>query len=305
MARAPSPLLSLILVALGCGGTGPWVDTEVLLQVDEDATSCPPASEVETSALFNPGWCGTIVRAVTGEGELRTDEDFGEGGLFPAVCAYPATARNANEGCVVGRPFGGDAAAVAGLPDGEHAGWRAMARGEHASVAAFAQLTLDLMALGAPLALLAEVAAAQADEVRHAALACDRAGVTADFAPFPFAGPITPCADPVAVAVAAVREGCLGETVSAWVAARDAAQAAGEDRAVLEAVAADEARHAALSWKIVAWLLRTHPEVRGPVVAALRAPVAVGSPFGAVTPAEVQAVLADVLAPAAAALLAA
>jgi hypothetical protein len=48
--------------------------------------------------------------------------------------------------------------------------WRENGRTEHASVAAFARLTLDLMALGAPAALLAAAQRDAADEVRHTEL---------------------------------------------------------------------------------------------------------------------------------------
>ena len=57
-------------------------------------------------------------------------------------------------------------AAPAGLADQ----WRENGKTEHASVAAFARLTLDLMALGAPPALIADVQKDALDEIRHAEL---------------------------------------------------------------------------------------------------------------------------------------
>jgi hypothetical protein len=78
------------------------------------------------------------------------------------------------------------------------------------------------------------------------------------------------------IAADTVRDGCLGETVGALL-AREAARRA-EDPAVREsllAIAADEERHAALSWRIVAWALREGGhDVREAVVAAFRAPPA-------------------------------
>jgi len=187
-------------------------------------------------------------------------------------------------------------------------------------VAAFARLTLDLLALGAPHDLIAAVQAAAVDEVEHARLAYQIASRLADQplqpGPLPFAAPITPSTDPVAVAVAAVREGCLGETVGAWLVAHAADHVADPDiAAVLHRIADDEARHAALSWRLVAWLMKTGgPAVRPAVIAALQQPLTVaaypGSPAHGILTAEqttalCQRVRGEVLVPAIEALLAA
>ena len=67
--------------------------------------------------------------------------------------------------------------------------WRENARKEHASIAAFSQLALDLMAVGAPPHLLAAAHRDAADEVRHAELCYGVArsidGVALSPAPFP------------------------------------------------------------------------------------------------------------------------
>ncbi|MCH9684614.1 MAG: ferritin-like domain-containing protein [Deltaproteobacteria bacterium] len=137
--------------------------------------------------------------------------------------------------------------------------WLCDALFEHASIASFARSTLELMAVGAPASLLAETHRAALDEVRHAALCFDLAAAYG--APATAPGPL-PCAGPRASSRSSVArttfvEGCVGETVAALVAKR-AASACTDPvvTAVLETIADDEARHAALAWKVVQWLLR-------------------------------------------------
>jgi hypothetical protein len=71
-------------------------------------------------------------------------------------------------------------------------------------------------------------------------------------------------------AAAAVREGCIGETVAALLAAEQARGARDADvRAALEKIAGDEARHAELAWRFVAWAAdRGGSEVRAAVARA-------------------------------------
>jgi hypothetical protein len=139
-------------------------------------------------------------------------------------------------------------------------GWAHDARMEHASVAAFAELALELLALGAPAHLVRAAHAARGDEIRHAelsfALAAAHAGVQVGPGPLPIAGALGEVSL-VALARAAAREGCVGETVAALIAAEQRDRAVDPTaRAALEEIAADEARHAAFSWQLVAWALR-------------------------------------------------
>jgi hypothetical protein len=151
--------------------------------------------------------------------------------------------------------------------------WAESALAEHASVASFARLVLELLALGAPAELVIAAQRALGDEIEHASLAFGIASALRDAPCGP--GPLDVGAalgrgvDPVAIAEATVLEGCVNETVSACLALaeRDAATVAAA-RAALERIAADEVEHAALSWRIVAWLVRRHGE---PVRAAVRA----------------------------------
>lgn len=139
--------------------------------------------------------------------------------------------------------------------------WTRVGQMEHASVAAFARFALELLALGAPGWALAETSAAMADETAHAHAAFLVASAYAGYEIGPAALSIEGALGvgaPSARAVLAtlLREGCLGETLAAIEATEALHQA--EDpaiRAVLERIAADETRHAALAWRTMAWLL--------------------------------------------------
>jgi hypothetical protein len=141
--------------------------------------------------------------------------------------------------------------------------WRENARTEHASVAAFARLTLDLAALGAPPALLAAAQNDALDEIRHAQMCLSLAraldGKDFGFAPFPEAqrARTLPRFRPFALAALAVDsliDGALHEGVSARVVAQLARRAEPPAvRALLKQIAADEGRHARHGWDVVEW----------------------------------------------------
>ncbi|MEM6292497.1 MAG: hypothetical protein AAGA54_14580 [Myxococcota bacterium] len=136
--------------------------------------------------------------------------------------------------------------------------WLSDAAAEHASVAAFARVAMELMAVGAPPQLLDDTLQAAKDEVGHAQ-ACY--GMASRFTPrvlgpgaLPAAAPRT--ADLVQVAVDAFLEGCVGETTAALVAERAAARATDQHaHDVLAVIAEDESQHAALAWRTVSWAL--------------------------------------------------
>jgi hypothetical protein len=128
---------------------------------------------------------------------------------------------------------------------------------EHASIAAFARFALQLLALGAPPELVADATRAMADETRHArvcfALASRYAGRDLGPGPLEVAGALG-VVDLLEVVELVVAEGCLGETTAALEAAW-AAEGATDPavREALGAIAEDEARHAALALRFVAW----------------------------------------------------
>ncbi len=155
--------------------------------------------------------------------------------------------------------------------------WLEDARMEHASIAAFARAMLELMAMGAPPDLLLGAAEAGADEVEHARLCL---GVAAKldgraFEPSPLPGLPSRVqgpseADWIRFARDTFVEGCVGETIATLIATRAARVC--EDplsRSVLERIAADETRHAALAWRTIAWVLEVSGEARVPVELAL------------------------------------
>jgi hypothetical protein len=156
------------------------------------------------------------------------------------------------------------------------AAWTADALAEHASVASFARFSLSLLAAGAPADLVADAHRAALDEVRHAelcfALATAYAGEEIGPGRFPAGDRIEASGSLIALAVAAVREGCVGETIAAVLVAEQAARATDPAvRAALEQIASDEARHAELAWRTVAWAVEAGgPEVRRAVAAAFR-----------------------------------
>jgi hypothetical protein len=145
---------------------------------------------------------------------------------------------------------------------------------EHASIAAFARFSLQLLALGAPPDLVAAAAAAMADETRHAELCFELASRygARDCGPGPLAleGAFE-AVDLGSIVELVLEEGCIGET-SAALEARWAAEAASEPpvREVLERIAADEERHAALAFRFVAWALARNPSLLPRVQARLR-----------------------------------
>lgn len=216
---------------------------------------------------------------------------------FTDACCYRMRAVN-NTGGAVGRPFdvGGEARVAsagasagwcedvaldtAALPSALRERlvgyWSRIGADEHASVASFSRFNLELLALGAPAHLLAASTRAIGDEIAHARIAWGLAGALAGTRPG--AGPLAVdraldrSSDPEAVLLAAIREGCLNETVCA-AQARAAAEGAADPqvRALLARVADDEARHAELSWAFVRWLLGERPELASAARAAFAA----------------------------------
>jgi hypothetical protein len=163
---------------------------------------------------------------------------------------------------------------------------------EHASVAAFARFALQLLALGAPSELVAETSRAMADETRHAEVCfglARRYGL--DAAPGPLdVGGVLGEVSLERVLDLVVIEGCIGESGAAL----EAAWASGSAtepvvREALGGIAEDEARHAALAFRFVAWAASRHdwvlPRVRCLVAAAVLGGEAGGGAEEPVSPA--------------------
>jgi hypothetical protein len=157
--------------------------------------------------------------------------------------------------------------------------WLYDARMEHASVAAFSRLSLLLMSVGAPSALVELAHRAAIDEVEHARTCFAIAASLSDDSRSVGPGPLslegmTMHTDLRSIALEAAAESCVGETVAALglsCAAQSCSGAALKSR--LRAMAEEELSHAALGFRIVAWALpQLSCSAREEVLAALRVP---------------------------------
>ena len=205
------------------------------------------------------------------------------------MCCYPVIQRDdPNDGCTPGRPcFIAGQLTFAAIERGDswHAAlalqevaldeatrseignhWLQVALGEHASIAAFSRLSLELLTFGAPATLVQACQQAALDEVKHAqgafSIASFYLGRSVSAGPLPLGQSLALAASIEDMMLAAINEGCVEETLSALVAKHSAMHV---DDPVLGAwlhtVAQDEARHAALSWKILQWGLSQAPEL--------------------------------------------
>ncbi|MGC4094198.1 MAG: ferritin-like domain-containing protein [Polyangiaceae bacterium] len=239
------------------------------------------------SYAYEPG-CNFPAYACQQTADQCASDDDCSVGLICTVSGADAIRVCSMETCAVGRPFLVEAeqrrAAVVGRADwaarcapelsalsieqrrllAKH--WSKVGCLEHASIAAFARFALELLAFGAPRELLELCNAAQADETLHAelafALASSYHGAPLGPGPLDVAGALDAPNLTRSVRTAFL-EGCIGETVAAIeaAAARDAT-ADPNARAVLERIAADEARHAELAFRFVKWALsRCAPEL--------------------------------------------
>lgn len=167
--------------------------------------------------------------------------------------------------------------------------WLDQAASEHASVASFNRFALQLLALGAPASLVTAAVEAALDEVRHAELCYGLASRYAEQRVGPGKLPLPSEAiavDPVTVALETLREGCLGESLASEL-AREASEYV-RDPAIavsLTRIAEDEARHAELAWRAVAWLVGAHGEAVRAAVEAFASELVVDCDDDATAPA--------------------
>lgn len=144
---------------------------------------------------------------------------------------------------------------------------------EHASIASFARFSMALMAAGAPAHLIEGAHQAALDEIRHAKLSFALAAAYGGEeplgpSPMPLGTQVNISGDLCKIAAEAALEGCVGETLASLLAAEQAAHA--QDPALkqaLSAIAEDEAQHAELAWKTIAWAIEAGGE---PVKAAVQ-----------------------------------
>jgi hypothetical protein len=287
-----------LVVASGCVGGH---EGEACLPVPLDAATCPAADDVSEDALV--GGCGSRITSIDGEGDFG-DDPSGWDDTSSQWCCYPV--HQTRSTCDYGRPYVSDghavlAAAIGGdgwcaevpepvaLPPEVAAAlqtaWEDAARDEHAAVAAFSRIALELVAFGAPAELVDATLAAAREEVVHArlgfALASRYAGAPRTAGAFPLEPAIPRAQSLAAFAAATAREGCIGETVTVLVTADCLARTTDSAvRAALTRIIADEQGHAALAWRTVRWALDVGgPEVRASVAAVFAAAAAAELPL--------------------------
>ena len=146
--------------------------------------------------------------------------------------------------------------------------WSELGLMEHASIAAFARFTLQLLHVGAPRDLVERSQQAMLDETLHTQLCFELASRYLE-------RPVGPGrllmdsafqeTELTQIVVTTFREGCVGETV-ATLEARAALDGATdpEVKRTLARIAEDELRHAELAWRFVRWALTQ----RGPTLRA-------------------------------------
>ncbi len=146
--------------------------------------------------------------------------------------------------------------------------WQHAAQMEHASIAAFARFSLQLLSLGAPAQFIEETNRALMDETRHARQCFALSSQYRGEAVGPQALNIEQALSELsaeAILVTTILEGCVGETVATLEAAEAAESCQNLTvREVLVGISQDEGRHAELAWKTVRWILAQRPDLAEP-----------------------------------------
>lgn len=129
-----------------------------------------------------------------------------------------------------------------------------MAFFERASVDSFTLLARELRAHRAPPAFLRACDRARADEIRHARMAAKLARRYGGEVVLPLPPAIGPVRSLEEIAIENATEGCINETFNVLLALWQSEHAAAPElRRFFAAIAADEARHAALASRLDAW----------------------------------------------------
>jgi hypothetical protein len=264
----------------GSGGTD--TDDRAIVESWDPAGACPTPVQLNVMRRLNGGPDEANRLIVDG----------------PEECCYAFAPGQCGEG----RPFlvNGEArvAPLEGMPvpDGDLADESdfrdALARSfaadglsEHASVAAFARLTLRLLSLAAPAELVESAQRASLDELRHAEICFRHASNHAGRVLAPGALPLHGALEAQSFADFVrenLLEGCIGETLAA-IRVGEQARAA-DDHALaaeLAGIAEDEARHAELAFRILRFCSEREPQVTAgvlrEVLAGWRRPADVGT----------------------------
>jgi hypothetical protein len=239
------------------------------IEMPERGTSAPAAAPFDRCPV------GIVVRDLDGQkgsynGRFEASASI-VGDAGPARCCY-AVCGPIQHRAVIGRPpRDGDDIAMA--PAIASDAWRSGdvprtrreipledALLEHASVAAFARLSLSLLAFGAPPDLVARAHEAALDEIRHAKISFANAGGGQRGigpGPCPAFAELSAHRSIAELAEETYVDGCVGETIASL-----KLRMYGDDETIV-AMARDEERHAELAWRIVEWAIAVGgPEVR-------------------------------------------
>jgi hypothetical protein len=266
-----------------------------------DATGCNPTEQLAcltaADTCNSDSDCQVGVLCVRVDGHLKCD-DSSTGPApcctnIPGLCGRPflidGATRQAEAASRSDWMAAGQEVRLDGIDARERAAlaahWTRVGLMEHASIAAFARFSLQLLAVGAPPELVRDAQAAMADETDHTllcfALASAYAGRSIGPGRLSLSGALD-AQDDRTILITTIREGCIGETLAAIEAAEAGAHA--EDpavRAVLAKIAVDEERHALLAWRYVAWAIAGNPELAAvasaELDAALAEPIAAGA----------------------------
>lgn len=279
LSRSRVPLLVLAHLGLLPFAACKEDDTHVVAPIGSaTATDSASASASAPASVTASASVTATTSAALKPGECRQDSDCPPYAECTAARAHPPGSVGAcmeREHYNLGRPLVVDGQAHVApyarplaITSFEAAALARAAREEHASIAAFARTISELMALGAPTWLLFETQSALADEIRHTELTLDAlARLTGE--PLVL-GPLPAAAAPLRGGPTAAEElfrdvfrgGAVGETIAAASAesARDGATN-DELRALYHTICSDEAKHAALAFKTLRWLLGERPEL--------------------------------------------
>jgi hypothetical protein len=192
----------------------------------------------------------------------------------PAVCGLPDDAELSASDCAYycagfdtrscstyyGRPTSAGVPAPPAHPHPLIARLRRARQLETESIAAFHELRRDLARFGAPARLLAACRRAARDEARHAAAFTRLIRARGVTPPRLHRRPARGFASLAALAHHNERHGVVGETLGALDALHQSLHGPVELRATMRPIAADELRHAHLSFQISAW---AQPRISG------------------------------------------
>lgn len=222
---------------------------------------CPPAEPHSSGEAYTPaGQSAASFRLVTftgiacGAGSSRDALTVSVAPSGDLTVDARSVVKHGDGACAIGRrPVGLRSRGATGLDD-LGAFFAEIAHLESASVTAFAQIEHELELLGAPRSLRRRARRARLDEIRHAAQTTELAARFGAEVRSPEVTESVP-RDKFRFALDNAVEGCVKETFGALLAEAQAAHASDPEIAcILRGIAHDETEHAALSWKMAAWI---------------------------------------------------